>query len=75
MGIAVNKKAVSVGDIRFLGQLKIEVDAVYPDFHIAKIHYVGKKQEFFVDWDALSQKPDATPTISLDMLTENEVYK
>lgn len=51
----MSDKPIAVGDIRFLGQSKIVVDAIYPQFHIVKIHYAGKNtQSFSVDTDALS---------------------
>lgn len=72
----MSDKSIAVGDIRFLGQSKIVVDAIYPQFHIVKVHYTGKNdQSFSVDVDALSAKPDTTPTISLGLFTEKEVVK
>lgn len=72
----MSDKSISVGDIRFLGQSKIVVDAVYPQFHIVKVHYTGKNdQSFSVDADALSVKPDTTPAINLELLIGNGAAK
>lgn len=72
----MSDKSIAVGDIRFLGQSKIVVDAIYPQFHIVKVHYTGKNdQSFSVDVDALSAKPDTTPAISLGLLIEKEETK
>lgn len=57
-----------IGDTLFLLHREVIVIKVYTLFRFVMVHYLDEMKEFCVDVCALSQEPDFTNSISLEVL-------
>lgn len=61
----------NIGDKLFLMHREVVVTKVYAIFRLIKIHYTEESTEFFVDVCSVTEVPDNTNSISIELLRRN----
>jgi hypothetical protein len=61
----------NIGDKFFLMCREVVISKVYTSFQLIKVHYTEESTEFFVDVCAVTDVPDNTNSISIQLLRRN----